>query len=78
MTTISSKSAAQVKLQMVTVARLEPDAGFGYVRDKAGEHSYIFVVGKALKHAQARKLTIGKAVKFRVSGQGRVEELVIA
>ena len=68
----------EVLLQQGTVARMNPSAGFGYVRDASGTHNYIFVVGKALKHSQARALTVGKSVKFRVSGKGQVEELVIA
>lgn len=66
------------KLQQGTVARLNPNAGFGYVRDAKGEHSYIFLVGKAIKHSQVGQLAVGKSVKFRVSGQGRVDELIVA
>jgi len=67
-----------VTLQQGTVARLNPTAGFGYVRDAKGEHSYIFLLGRAIKHSQAQKLSVGKPVKFRVSGQGQVDELVVA
>jgi hypothetical protein len=43
-----------------------------------GVHRYIFVFGTARKHSEARHLTVGKPVKFRVSGRGRVDELVIS
>lgn len=61
-----------------TVASLNQKAGFGYVDDDDGVHRYIFVFGTALKHSQARTLTVGKPVKFRVSGEGRVDELVVS
>ncbi|MFG5408117.1 cold shock domain-containing protein [Piscinibacter sakaiensis] len=76
--TMPSDRLVANELQQGTVARLNPGAGFGYVRDAEGRHSYIFVIGRALKHSQARTLTVGKAVRFRVSGQGRVDELVVA
>ncbi len=63
-------------MQQGTIARLNADAGFGYVRDASGEHSFIFVVGKAITHAEARRLSVGAEVQFRVSGQGRVDELI--
>ena len=75
---MATDKAVGKQLQQGTVARLNPGAGFGYVRDAKGEHSYIFVVGKALKHSQARMLSVGKQVRFRVSGQGQVDELVVA
>jgi len=75
---MTSTRELPVNLQRGTVARLVPSAGFGYVRDANGENSYIFLIGKAIKHAQARKLSIGKSVTFRVSGQGHVDELAIA
>jgi cold shock CspA family protein len=65
------------KLQPGTVTRLNPGAGFGYVRDTAGVHNYIFVVGRALKHSQAQQLAIGKSVQFRMNGQGQIDELVV-
>ncbi|WP_041930445.1 cold shock domain-containing protein [Methylibium petroleiphilum] len=65
-------------LKAGTVASLNQKAGFGYVDDADGQHRYIFVFGTALKHSQARMLTVGKPVKFRVSGHGRVDELVIS
>ena len=63
-------------LQEGTVVRLNPKAGFGYVRDQAGANEYIFVFGFALKHSQAKNLSIGAHVQFRVSGKGRVGELM--
>ncbi len=75
---MSTRGEASAKLQSGTVTRLEPGAGFGYVRDAKGENRYIFILGKAIKHAQVRKLSIGKPVSFRVSGQGHVDEVVIA
>ena len=64
-------------LQEGTVARLNPKAGFGYVRDQAGANEYIFIVGFALKHSQAKNLSVGAHVQFRVSGKGRVDELLV-
>lgn len=66
---------AQSVLQPGTIVRLNLDAGFGYVRDASAENCFIFVVGLALKHSQMRKLSVGSLVMFRVSGQGRVDEL---
>ncbi len=66
----------QTEMQQGTIARMNAGAGFGYVRDASGEHSFIFIVGKALTHADARRLSVGAEVQFRVSGQGRVDELV--
>jgi cold shock CspA family protein len=66
------------KLQPGTVTRLNPDAGFGYVSDAGLQHAYIFVFGKALSYREARELAVGKQVNFRVSGQGRVDELSLA
>lgn len=62
-------------MQHGSIARLNLSDGFGYVRDDAGEHSYIFLVGKAMTHAHACALRVGQSVRFRVSGQGQVEEL---
>jgi cold shock CspA family protein len=59
-----------------TVARLNVNAGFGYVRDASGQDSYIFLLGRALKWARVKELKVGTAVLFRTSGQGRVDELV--
>lgn len=73
---MTTDEVAEGKLQHGTVARLNRDAGFGYVRDAKGQHSFIFLVGKALSHSQGRALCVGKPVRFRVSGQGRVDELV--
>ena len=66
------------RLQKGVVARLNSRAGFGYVLDQRGDHQYIFVFGSAIKRSLAGKLTTGSPVKFRVSGDGRVDELVIA
>lgn len=70
-------TAEQEGLQPGTVERLNLSAGFGYVRDATGEFCYIFVVGTALTHADARRLVVGKHVKFRLSGGRRVEEVVV-
>lgn len=75
---MASDTSLATNLQQGTVARLNPGAGFGYVRDAKGENSYIFLVGKALKHSQARMLSVGKAVMFRVSGHGQVDELFVS
>lgn len=63
-------------LQQGTIARLNLGAGFGYVRDAMGQHCFILLVGRALTHSEARKLSPGGLVRFRVSGQGQVDELV--
>ena len=64
-------------LQEGTVARLNSKAGFGYVRDQSGANEYIFIIGFALKQSQAKNLSVGAHVKFRVSGKGRVDELLV-
>jgi len=65
-----------VPLQPGTICRLHPDLGFGYVRDAAHEHAFIFLLGRAITWAQARELKIGTEVRFRVDEKGRVHELV--
>lgn len=66
------------ELQPGTVTRLNREAGFGYVSEDGGGHNYIFVVGKAITHRDAGGLFVGKKVRFRVSGIGRVDELSVA
>jgi cold shock CspA family protein len=57
-----------------TIVRLNLAAGFGYVQEP--QHgTFIFLVGRALRHADAHRLAVGKAVRFRLSGNGRVDEL---
>lgn len=63
-------------MQPGTVVRLDLQSGFGYVADAQKEHFYIFVDGKALTHAEVRKLRVRATVQFRTSGRGRVDELV--
>ncbi|CDW93416.1 MULTISPECIES: cold-shock protein [unclassified Thiomonas] len=65
------------QMQFGTVVRLNPDRGFGYVLDATETHSYIFVVGKALSNVEAGRLRVGARVRFRLRGQGRVEELML-
>lgn len=77
MRTMATESAGTAELQRGSISRLNLAAGFGYVRDAGGEHAYIFLVGTALTHAQVRQLSVGAPVRFRVSGQGRVDELVV-
>ncbi|MBT3067956.1 cold shock domain-containing protein [Rhodoferax sp. U11-2br] len=74
---MSQQAETTVILQSGSVTRLEPQAGFGYVQDSKGENSYIFLFGKAIKHAQVHNLFVGASVAFRVSGQGHVDELVV-
>lgn len=68
-------NATSKPLQVGTVARLNTNAGFGYVRNEKGDHQYIFVFGSAIKHSNVKNLSVGKAVRFRVTEKGRVEEL---
>lgn len=68
--------AAKV-LQVGTVARINPSAGFGYVRDTQGAHQYIFVLGDAINRVHATKLRVGKEVKFHIDDEGRIDELVL-
>lgn len=72
---MSTLNLSGTLLQEGTVARLNPKAGFGYVRDQSGANEYIFVFGFALKHSLAKNLSLGAHVQFRVSGKGRVDEL---
>lgn len=59
-----------------TISKLNVGAGFGYVSDDDKVHHYIFVFGHALRRSAGAKLRIGDKVRFRTSGQGRVDELV--
>ena len=62
--------------QTGVVSRLNWDAGLGYVRTDDGRFQFIFVVGKTLPNREARKLTVGQRVRFRLSAPNRVAELV--
>ena len=74
---MTTLNLSALPLQEGTVTRLNPKAGFGYVRDQSGANEYIFVFGFALKHSQAKKLFMGAHVQFRVSGKGRIDELLV-
>ena len=74
---MNTSNLSAAPLQEGTVARLNTKAGFGYVRDHSGSNEYIFVFGFAIKHSQAKNLSIGAHVQFRVSGQGRIDELLV-
>ena len=74
---MTTLNLSAIPRQVGTVARLNPKAGFGYVRDQSGANEYIFIFGFALKHSQAQNLSIGEHVQFRVSGKGRVDELLV-
>ena len=74
---MTTLNLSAVPMQEGTVARLNPKAGFGYVRDQSGANEYIFIFGFALKHSQAKNLSVGKVVHFQVSGQGRVDKLLL-
>lgn len=65
-------------LRSGVVLRLNRAVGFGYVGDDDGVHSYFFLAGKALTHSRFEQLSTGQPVRFRVSGQGQVDELVPA
>ena len=67
--------APSEELRRGTVSRLNQEAGFGYVDDDDGVHSYIFVFGHAIKHSNARQLSVGARVRFRVEERGRVSNL---
>lgn len=69
-------SDACEQMRSGTVAKLNLSAGFGYVADDDGVHSYIFVMGHALPRSAGARLQVGSRVRFRTSGQGRVDELV--
>lgn len=75
---VESRLAQAPHMQHGVVVRLNLLSGFGYVADAEMSHFYIFVVGKALNHAEARKLKVGMSVRFRTSGRGRVDELIAA
>lgn len=62
-------------LQNGAVQRLNLSVGFGYVRDTAGEHAYIFLAGKACSNAKFERLRVGTPVQFRLDERGRVHDL---
>lgn len=62
--------------QSGTILRLNVDAGFGYVHDERKQNAFIFILGKAIRFADARGLEVGERVSFRVDSQGRVSELL--
>jgi CspA family cold shock protein len=74
----TSPARKVASFQQGVVSRLNRSAEFGYVSDRQGEHVYIFVFGSALPRREAARLAEGSRVKFRVSGEGRVDELVLA
>lgn len=59
-----------------TIVRLNRTAGFGYVRDREGG-AFIFVVEKALTHAQFRKLELGTEVRYRLDARLRVTSVFL-
>lgn len=64
-----------LELQAGTICQYQPRAGFGYVQDATRKHTYLFLVGKAIRHSDARGLHVGERVHFRVEAPGRVIEL---
>lgn len=60
-----------------TVARLNLDAGFGYVRDDGGRGTFVFVAA-LVTHRVVRALQVGPAVQFEMDERGRVTSLVPA
>ena len=61
-----------------TVVRLNLSSGFGYVRDEAGEHTWIFVVEHAPSHRVMQQLRVGAKVRFTLDEWHRVSCLVPA
>lgn len=51
-------------------------AGFGCARYVSSGGAFIILVGRALWHSDVHLLSAVRAVRFRVSGNGRVDELV--
>lgn len=49
------------------VSRLNQEAGFGYVDDDDSKHRFIFVFGHSIRHSQARGLSVGSRVRFRLA-----------
>jgi CspA family cold shock protein len=74
----SDASSRDEVLRRGTVSRLNQGANFGYVDDDDGVHCYIFVFGHAIKHSDARQLSVGARVRFRFEEGGRVSELQLA
>lgn len=62
-------------LQPGTVARLNFDAGFGYVRGNCG--TWIFVA-QLVTHRVMQQLRVGQGVQFELDERGRVVRLVPA
>lgn len=62
-------------LQPGTVARLNFDAGFGYVRGDGG--TWIFVA-RLVAHRVMQQLRVGQGVQFELDERGRVVRLVPA
>ncbi len=62
-------------LQPGTVARLNLDAGFGYVRGDVG--TWIFVA-QLVTHRVMKQLRVGQGVQFELDERGRVVRLVPA
>lgn len=68
-------TVASRDLQYGTVCSYEPSAGFGYVENERKQHRYIFLVGRAIRHTDARGMRVGDPVAFRVEANVRVTEL---
>lgn len=64
-------------LQPGNVARLNLDAGFGYVRAADGGGTWIFVA-QLVTHRVMRQLQVGQSVAFELDGRQRVVRLVPA
>lgn len=76
--TTSDETSPFSGAQTGRVEHLNIDAGFGYVRDAAGVHHYIFVVRKACPWAVFGSLAVGQPVRFTIDDAGRVVRLVNA
>jgi cold shock protein len=71
-------SPIQNGMQDGTIVRLNRGAGFGYVRDRSGARQYIFVIGSAINRNDARALSEGRPVRFRLDPGGEIRELVLS
>ena len=73
---VSDSDEAPVREYRGVVSRLDPGGRFGYVQCVAG--SFIFVVGQALTHRLAARLSVGGAVVVLLDDDDRVAELRLA
>ena len=63
-------------LNIGTIQSLNTDNGFGYILDEQKDKSYMFILGKAIKHRDIRALAVHKKVQYVLNDHGKIAGVV--